>query len=730
MILYANEELPEVEVTGKAPEGLKYMDEYRAANPMQPYKGNTYLKRFKPEQYATLVRNHEEDYNKRVRKYAENELRVEKATIEAEERYKKKSAEDKEYWSKEEADELPWWEKKTSGMEQTPETSQWSREAQKDRQIDWGSKSPLEQAAFYGTEAVLGLAPELAMLKYAKMTRPAWKGIQYADDVDPYGIGNVFSKELAHTEVPSHFPTHISDPANKLVLSTTKTGGPLEGQVNKHGYISRKAIEQYFKHPNTPDSDKAIISNLLNTKFAGQSKINYKKLQGAVTEELIPVKRVSSTIYDDEGIDRLGYDTPDQISIDLNKRKIRAAQREVSSQKRIVSDIETSIQESENGKWKHLLIEKLEEEKVILDRRVQEAADAAAVKVESEILSNQTITYANPDRFGEGSTEHGFPKGTVGHSRYFVTKEDPETYHILETQSDYFQKKFAKGKTHDVESLREYKDYVKENEEILKDITPAPGGLDNTGKQLYQNSKGEIFSTDKYRALSETWQDIVRNYKKQLGLQEETWGQQEMFAKNFRQRLLQEAVQDAADAGMSTVRVPANRTAAKIQNYKEEIRKKEFPKSDLDPHSPELNRIRAMKKMLEYNKRHRTGETGFNENFIEQLRLKDIETETRIRNAYDKLSKEDALTQKISGDKQVWYPQKFAQYSIPQYSETHKKILQKYGALPALIKKTFGIKPKVVRDVKGNYWNEFPVPDTYKKKVGEIIGFKSGGILY
>ena len=47
---------------------------------------------------------------------------------------------------------------------------------------------------------------------------------------------------------------------------------------------------------------------------------------------------------------------------------------------------------------------------------------------------------SNKSKFGKGNTAHFEDEGTLGHARTLVSKEEPDVMHILEQQSDYFQK--------------------------------------------------------------------------------------------------------------------------------------------------------------------------------------------------------------------------------------------------------------------------------------------------
>jgi hypothetical protein len=63
------------------------------------------------------------------------------------------------------------------------------------------------------------------------------------------------------------------------------------------------------------------------------------------------------------------------------------------------------------------------------------------------------------------------------------------------------------------------------------------------------------------------------------------------------------------------------------------------------------------------------------------------------------------------------------------YDRDAETILKKYSEQPKLIKKLYGVEPKIVTDSKGNSWYEFDIPKSFKKGKGEIKAFKEGGII-
>lgn len=52
-------------------------------------------------------------------------------------------------------------------------------------------------------------------------------------------------------------------------------------------------------------------------------------------------------------------------------------------------------------------------------------------------------------------------------------------------------------------------------------------------------------------------------------------------------------------------------------------------------------------------------------------------------------------------------------------------ILKKYSEQPKMIKKLFGVEPKLVTDSKGNTWYEFDIPKKFKEGKGEIRAFEA-----
>lgn len=398
-------------------------------------------------------------------------------------------------------------------------------------------------------------------------------------------------------------------------------GSQLERQLSKTGTININSLQAYLNKASKLEQD--VVGKLLNSKFHGQKNINYNELKKAVSEELISYSRKPQTNYATYGMKRLGFD-----------------------------------------------------EKQIPD-------GVGGIVTYSPEVKTQTFTFESP-RIPGGNAKH-YDETTLGHSRTYITPDEPDVLHVMESQSDWAQSK-------DAPDLRAY--YPEEQtgvnwiiKRILepyreKFITAYPQFTKHyddyiQAGRLGQNPKLDEGFEDAIEQMLpyDHIEKIINRYariKARKNLDQYNYLQQ-----NYLPRQLQENMIFAAEQGQKKMRYPTSETAAKIEGYKKENR------------SQLLNLRRLMEKAQ-----------------------KDFENGVIEYQEYEKLSN-DLLRQ-----------MREAQNS-GQYSPEHQTILKKYADFPKMFNKLFkGKEVRIVTDPKGNTWYEVDIPENFLESEWQ---FKKGG---
>jgi len=428
--------------------------------------------------------------------------------------------------------------------------------------------------------------------------------------------------------------------------------------VDKSGNISINNIQAQLSTNNLSNIEKEILSDVLSKHFVDKKTIPFSDLQQAVHESIVPLQSENIVSpWDNMGLGAIGYVRPKKINI----------------QKAI-----------DNGR-KELELIYAKGEAHVNKPEVQEVIkDIEKTIVENEsMLANapesSTILFHNQKEFGPGSNQH-FDDKTLGHTRYFVTKEEPDVWHTLESQSDYAQGHHELGRASKKiksleEALEKQKEAVASNEELLK-ANPTMSNPDDPWYDFYKstylfdkNVLKEIETNLAYR--KSLYGDIERNFKNVPN-----FSQKEVFRVKNQDRLFQENLKQAHERGFKKMRYPTAETAAKIQGYTKGEPSTEFINSQ----------TKLRNDIVEALEKH-------GENSIEFKALND---------KYNKLLKDNAL-----GD----------------YSPEHQTILKKYLDAPKMIKKLIGQDVKTITDSKGNTWYEIEIPE----KVGINI-YRNGGM--
>ena len=300
---------------------------------------------------------------------------------------------------------------------------------------------------------------------------------------------------------------------------------------------------------------------------------------------------------------------------------------------------------------------------------------------------NQTIKYSNEEKFGRGSAEH-FDENTLGHSRYLVSNEEPDIFHVLESQSDFYQKN--KLKPIDIEkhqkSLNRMEELQNRNKEVLKNMKEK--GVDEAGipVQEYQIKQFE---------------DIVKgqesgNIMKRGDIS--NFQQKVLLGDKHQERLLQENLDYAAKNGQSKLRYPTSETAAKIQKY--------IPKIKANSLQWDIENLNSLKADNEFLNISDDAVLPMNDYGYKSLSETPLTKKEYLEKLNERISKYKAL------------PEEELNKAI--FTAEHQTILKKYNDYPKMVKKTLGLDVSEVKDVKGNSWYEFDIPKTFKEGKGKI----------
>lgn len=438
-------------------------------------------------------------------------------------------------------------------------------------------------------------------------------------------------------------PFKIEQPnTNTLQLKSTMMGSPLEKQLSKDGMLSINSLQAHLNNPSTSIADRTMIRKVLDEKFAGQPKINYNDFRKAVSDEMVPLEKNFDSNFSNYGISNIGYHTSKtKPIIDLDD-EIRGYTEMVNNQ--------TYNETTRNSYRLHL--------------------DELKKRKANELLTpqeNTSIVYSNKEKFGRGSTDHFENEGTLGHSRILVSNEEKDVMHVLEQQSDFYQKD--------------------QHSKLLANKNKAiDGGYDQNIIQ-YWNKKVEDYEKGQINPV-----------------------QKELLGKTHQDRLLQENVAYAAQNGQTKMRYPTPETAAKIQGYKrtdsslieKEITElKNNQEFDIKTISWDTKRFILDELDVRILDIDNTGNGSFT-----PRKTSDIVADIESKNGFN------ILKERGNG-----------------YSKEHQTILKKYADNPKMVKKVLGQDTRTVTDSKGNTWFEFDIPEAFRKGKAEIKALSTIGAI-
>ena len=322
-----------------------------------------------------------------------------------------------------------------SGINWTPEGRTELAGMQAKAQIDWEQLPWQDKAKSIGTDVALAAFLDLGL--GAKML----KGIG--------AVGKNLFKTGEKINIIDNAIKPITTSTNNIVEQTTKQpcqleelpglhlkstmrGSPLEKQLSKSGEININSVKAYLSKSEVGSQDKFILNKVLNEKFAGQNKINYNDLRKYVSDELIPLNKRFTEDYADYGINALGY---------LKKTNLG------------------------DPFYKNIPLPK----------------------------ENTSIVFSNKNKFGFGSNAH-FSDDTLGHSRILVSNEEPDVMHILESQSDYYQKGIPKITKEQAETnLNRMEQLANNQDALMSEAIQLPNGT-------YKYKDGTIVSKELFES--------------------------------------------------------------------------------------------------------------------------------------------------------------------------------------------------------------------------------------
>ena len=415
-------------------------------------------------------------------------------------------------------------------------------------------------------------------------------------------------------------------------------GSQLEKQLSKNGTISINQLNAYFNKAS--QIEKEIANKVLAEKFAGQKIIDYNQFKKAVQDELITYDRQPSSLYNVYGMDRLGFD--------IRKK---------------YNEIEGTIEYSPG-------------------------------------IKTNTFTFENSDKIPIGSSKH-YNTETLGHSRTYTTQKEPKILHVLESQSDWGQKKLQYREVYSLPD-KLYERHLKNSfNRIFKDypeLIKAYNASDFKTIQQYQMDDPLLY---KYKAFKQKYNHNYKLLNRYFNwIFNKEFPQIKHLHNNYLQRQLQENLKYAAENGYTKMRYPTPKTAAKIEGYQKEV----LPRPTRNQEIALRDQLDEMLKNYFDTHEEELRNMPFSE--MESIGKKNIPGFSELLEKLDQL------------------------ISIPNkhdYLPEHQTILKKYADFPKLFEKLFkDQKVRTVTDDKENTWFEVDIPKGYLNREWQ---FKLGGKL-
>ncbi len=290
-----------------------------------------------------------------------------------------------------------------------------------------------------------------------------------------------------------------------------------------------------------------------------------------------------------------------------------------------------------------------------------------------------TFTFAS-DKIPNGNSKH-FYANTLGHSRTFTLPEEPNILYVMESQSDWAQKKVK----HSLEKLLQRKNNIQKNIDELIESSNNPETMQYAVKQINEELLPPL-----YEKLTSIQSDIARLTESDL--------QKLHLIENYPYRQIQENMKFASEKGNSLMRYPTRESAIKIEGYIPE----EIPQNIYKEWSDEV---------LQYAKKVP----------ISPYTPEIYKLTKKLEKVIDKkeIDKIQGQLKKAKTVEQRWFN------GEPTYALKYEGILDKYADFPKMFNKLFkGQEVRTVTDSKGNTWYEVDIPENFLQSEWQ---FKQGG---
>lgn len=501
----------------------------------------------------------------------------------------------------------------------------------------WSMRNP-GKALAVDIAAPFALSKGTQLAKFAgRDIANSWRDMRYAlahPESQTYGI--VANSPYGIETLPGY---HIG---------SLQRGNVLEKQLSKAGTISLKSIQGVINNPNTPKVDKYILKQLVNN-HNGEKVIDYNTLRREAQEFIPKYNRVPQTKFEDYGGRALGLTMNGSIDEPYLAKTIPDKYwNELKDFNPLDPNAFDPIDARELYLYDHPDV----------FRRFEDMA----LRLRPDY---ETFTFESPGIVGNTQHYSGEP---LGHTRTYVTVDEPNVLHIMETQSDWGQRPLDKPHLHGnranttayLNDPDAYRDFINRHRGLLERMEAHPeeyreGAIERQRKNIEHHEA----------ILSQILGDnpVINR-----------------IHNNYLQRQLQENMLYGAERGKSLLRYPTSETAAKIEGYSKDYFTPEY-KEALDAYSKAADRANKFK-------------YGLKATPIP----KDIE---------------DRITElKRLGKDRTYKPE-------------HQTILKKYSDFPKMFSKLF--KEQQVRNVTdnlGNTWYEVDIPSDMLQRE---LKFKLGG---
>jgi len=407
-------------------------------------------------------------------------------------------------------------------------------------------------------------------------------------------------------------------------------------------------------------------------------KMDYNQFRKAVQDQLIPLETNLTEHASNYGLGKIGYPGPKRSTFEA---AINNTNQDIQNLTNKINELKSNPANADM----------LPEYQTRLDEAyAQLAKNQEGLK--NLPLENKTLLFSNKDKFGKGSSAHNNPDDTLGHAHYLVDAETPDILTVTQLQSDAFQST---------------------NRIMPKNFNPEVSKMQmERGERVYNNSLATIEKMKAEGAADyeiKQMQEIADAQKQNNILTKghvENFSQKSLLDKTHQERYIQEIVNHATQRGdINKVRLPTSETAANVQGYASRKRWN-------------VNLNEGDEVILLDGSTGKVTDDTF-DNLIEITKSDG----NKVNINYSDAGHGSSKTPPVKSINNVELKE------VSGFMPEHQTILKKYSEQPKLIKKLYGVEPKIVTDSKGNTWYEFDIPKNFKEGKGEIKAFKQGGMI-